>query len=43
MAKIIYTEPKSYFNSDMLKAAKDWDKKNKSEQTKSTKAPKKGK
>ncbi len=24
--KASYTEPKRYFNADMLKAAKDWDK-----------------
>lgn len=29
--KIVYTEPKSYFNADMLKAAKEWDKKKKEE------------
>lgn len=44
MAKITYTEPKSYFNADMLKAARDWEKKNSAEKTKSSpKSPKKGK
>lgn len=38
--KIVYTEPKSYFNADMLKAAKEWEKKQK-ENDKSSKGKKK--
>jgi len=37
--KVKYVEPKSYFNADMMKAAKEWDKKNKESAKKS--APKK--
>lgn len=36
MAKIIYTEPKSYFNADMKKAAAAWEKENKAKQQKAT-------
>ena len=42
--KIVYSEPKSYFNADMKKAAAAWEKQNKAQTSKTTKtAPKKSK
>lgn len=41
MANITYTEPSSYFNADMKKAAKEWEAKQKASQKE--KAPKKDK
>ena len=43
MAKITYSEPASYFNADMKKAAKEWDSKHKAENKKKTATTKKGK
>lgn len=40
--KVTYKEPKGYFNAGMLKAAKEWEKEQKTKETKS-KPKKKGK
>ena len=41
--KITYVEPASYFNADMKKAAREWDKAHKAETQKTAQTPKKGK
>ena len=41
--KITYAEPKSYFNADMMKAAREFDKKTAASSKKTTKPAKKSK
>lgn len=41
--KVIYKEPKGYFNADMLKAAEEWEKEQKAKQEKAKQEAKKNK
>ena len=40
--KVIYKEPKGYFNADMLKAAKEWDAKHPQESKQTASKSKQG-